>query len=255
MHLVALLIVSIFRRQLVPTSPAVESLGSGSSGQYAAKCSKAQSGPKHARGWTVCILVAAFLLASVDAQASAPVYRVGGARIGHATYAHWMRVAAIAQGWRTVPLGSDDRRCQRLLVRARHLSGAHARAACRQRFGTMNEEVGKLLIQGAWVTGEAASLKVSVTRSEVDSKFNQTRRAAFNTQADYRKFLRESGEWESDLKERVKVDLLAERIRKQVVSDVGEASVKSWISAFQVRWKARTSFAKRYRLSLCGSTF
>ena len=115
--------------------------------------------------------------------------------------------------------------------------------------------MGQLLITSAWIEGEAESLGVSVTQAAVDAEFSRIRRSAFKTLPDYRKFLRESGESERDIKWRTKIDLLSTAIRAQVVSDVGQGGLDSWVKGFQAKWKSLTRCRKQYRISLCGSTF
>jgi hypothetical protein len=84
------------------------------------------------------------------------------------------------------------------------------------------------------------------------------KREAFESEAEYRRFLRESHYTRRDVRERVEVLLFAERIQERVVAGVeGEVAAQKafskFVSEYEVRWKARTVCAPDYAVDRCSN--
>ena len=111
---------------------------------------------------------------------------------------------------------------------------------------------------GGALTGEARERGIRVSDTTVRRQFNTQKHAAFRTQEAFRKFLRESGQTVADIEYRVRLDMLAERIRKDA-EGTGTARTKrhvfaAFIRRFSAKWKGRTSCRPEYAVAGCGST-
>ena len=75
----------------------------------------------------------------------------------------------------------------------------------------------QLLISFRWIEGEAALQGITVSTRRVNAEYRRQKRASFPKERDFRRFLRTSGQTIADVKYRVRIDLLSERIRDRVV--------------------------------------
>ena len=141
--------------------------------------------------------------------ASGPVAVVGTTPISLQVYRHWSNVE-------------------------RH-AGPHKTARAR-RLETMN-----FLISSSWVEAEAAADGVVVTAQAVNQAFNRLRRENFKTAAQFRRFLRDAGETEADVKYRTRLELLSQRLQ-----------TRNPIPDLAARWKPQTRCAPAYMASDCG---
>lgn len=147
--------------------------------------------------------------------------------IERAQYRHWKRVARLGSGEET-----RERRLRRQTM--------------------------SFLISGAWIELEAKRRGIRVTSRQVRREFERQRRKAFKNRREYRRFLRRSGQTEKDVRYRVRLDLLSERVRKDVVRNVEGARrqqrrLDRFVARFRRRWRERTICARGYRVSECGS--
>jgi foldase protein PrsA len=96
----------------------------------------------------------------------------------------------------------------------------------------------QVLVSFRWVEGEAERLDVEVSGAEVDKSFAEQKRQAFPKEADYLKFIRQSGQTEADIRARVRVDLLGQKIQQQVVKGKDTVSDTA-VADFYAKNKAR----------------
>lgn len=87
-----------------------------------------------------------------------------------------------------------------------------------QKARALQDQALELLIQNAWVTGEAAELGIVVTDAEVDAAFREQRDGLSSNRADYERFLREIGFSEADVRVRIRLDLLSSRLRDRITA-------------------------------------
>jgi len=80
------------------------------------------------------------------------------------------------------------------------------------------------ILDAVWIQGEADELGVEVTQGEIDNELASIKRQNFRTEAEYRRFLRESGFTEDDVDERVKLQLLSTQIQQRITESVPEPS-------------------------------
>ena len=81
-------------------------------------------------------------------------------------------------------------------------------------------------------------MNVKVTDAEVKKSFDEQKKQSFPKDADYKKFLQTSGQTEADILQRVKLDLLSNKIRDKVVKGKDTVSDKA-IADFYNKNKAR----------------
>ena len=68
-----------------------------------------------------------------------------------------------------------------------------------------------------WIEGEAKEQGIKVTDAEVKKSFEAQKKQSFPKEADYQKFLKDSGQTEADILQRVRLDLLSNKIRDKVI--------------------------------------
>lgn len=86
------------------------------------------------------------------------------------------------------------------------------RQQCRQQYDALRDEVMQFLLSAQWIEGEAQEQGVQVSQREIDQQFAQERDASFQAEKDYRQFLRDFGYSEEDLKFRVRLTVLQQKI-------------------------------------------
>jgi foldase protein PrsA len=89
----------------------------------------------------------------------------------------------------------------------------------------------QLLISFEWIEREAEEMKIKVSDAEVRKEFDTQKKQSFPKDADYKKFLKESGQTEEDILRRVKLDTLSNKIRDKVTKGkdkVSDAQVRAY---------------------------
>jgi parvulin-like peptidyl-prolyl isomerase len=85
--------------------------------------------------------------------------------------------------------------------------------------GAMND-----LLDQVWIQGEAADLGVSATPKEVSSLLDQTIKQNFRSQAEFEKFKAQSHFTDADIRTRIKLQILSNKIQQQVLGSVANVS-------------------------------
>jgi foldase protein PrsA len=80
------------------------------------------------------------------------------------------------------------------------------------------------LLDGAWLRGEADEEGFSVTEAEVEKEFKKLKKENFKTEAEYEKFLNESGFTQADVDQRVELQMLSAEIQKGITEGASEPS-------------------------------
>jgi hypothetical protein len=85
----------------------------------------------------------------------------------------------------------------------------------------------------------------------------RTRRQAFPKPGSFRRFLARSAMTIGDIVYRVRLDMLSNRIRADVLRGVHGAKAQqnaldAFVAGYQSRWRARTVCARRYAIDACG---
>jgi foldase protein PrsA len=102
---------------------------------------------------------------------------------------------------------------------------------CKQEYDALRDQVLQLLVSFQWIQGEAEEMGIKVSDAEVKKSFDQQKKQSFPKAADYSKFLKDSGQSEEDVMLRVKLDLLSNKIRDQIIKGkdkVTDAQIKDF---------------------------
>ncbi len=108
------------------------------------------------------------------------------------------------------------------------------------------------------VQGQAQEMGISVTPKKVISQFELIRRKSFKSEAQYAAFLKKSHLTQSDVLERIEVQLLTTAIQAKIIEGItGKAAQQKafskFASAFSQRWRSRTVCAPRYAVAGCSN--
>jgi foldase protein PrsA len=120
---------------------------------------------------------------------------VDGVAIDRSAYDHWLAIKAKAEG------GESK---------------------------AVREQVVQQLVHSAWIEGEAEDRGVAVDEAAVRADFERQKQLSFPREAEFAHYLKSSGQSEADVLERVRMDLLSNRIREAAAGDepkVGEEQV------------------------------
>jgi foldase protein PrsA len=125
-------------------------------------------------------------------------------------------------------------------TRAEYAKGAKVpaasvlKASCRSSYNTLSQEVLSLLIEDAWIQGEAYDKHAHVSSAAIDKSWTSEEKGEFSTTAKLDTFLAESGYTVADLKWYVLFDLLQQAITTKVdagASKVSESRVAAYYKA------------------------
>jgi foldase protein PrsA len=180
------------------------------------------------------------LLAAPVASAQAPPLpadafaRVDQTPISRDDFVHWITIASKSDEDKAIP----------------PLDSAEYRK--------LTDEVVQLLVTFRWIEGEAAARGINVSDTTVKRSFDRMKRESFPRERDYQNFLAQYGETEADILQRVKLDLLSNRIRADVIKGAKTAKgqqrvLDRFVKRFTARWKARTACGEPYKSDDCGT--
>jgi SurA N-terminal domain len=154
------------------------------------------------------------------------VAEVDGTPIEKADYEHWLNVAAKSSGQpgAAVPKPPDYTEC---IAQAKKSAPKPAKGQpkqtdadfkkqCQQQYDQLRNQVLGLLISFEWIEREAEEQGVKVTDAEVNKSFEEQKKQSFPKDADYQKFLKDSGQTNEDVLMRVRLDALSNKIRDKV---------------------------------------
>jgi foldase protein PrsA len=185
------------------------------------------------------------------------VAEVDGNAIDKDAFNHWMNVAVKTNGQpnATVPDAPDYAKC---IAAKRKTAPKPAKGQpkttdsqlkdqCKQEYTSLREQVMQLLTSFQWIQGEAKEQGIKVTDAEVKKSFQDQKKQSFPKEADYQKFLKDYDQTEADILQRVKLDLLSNKIRDKVVKGkdkVTDAQVQDFYN------KNKSRFAQPERRDL-----
>jgi foldase protein PrsA len=189
------------------------------------------------RTLTLLALGAFFVPASIIAGCGGvpgnAVAEVDGTAIEKDSFEHWMNIAAKSQGAdNAVPVPPDYKDCIAQLKKnaAKPKEGqpkqsdADYKKQCEEQYKQMREQVLGLLFAFEWFDREAEERGVKVSDAEVKKSFEQQKKQSFPKEADYQKFLKESGYTEEDLFQQVRFDLVRKKLVEQVTKGKDKVS-------------------------------
>ncbi len=178
------------------------------------------------------------------------VAEVDGQTIEKSSYDHWVNVAARSSGQgakATVPKPPDYTEC----IAAKRkttpkpakgqpkVTDEQLKTQCKQEYEQLRDQVLQLLISFQWLQGEAKEQGIKISDAEVKKSFDTQKKQSFPKDADYQKFLKDSGQSEADIMLQVKADLLASKIRDKVVKGkdtVSDAQIQDFYNQNKARF-------------------
>src|SRR4051812_25317311 len=177
------------------------------------------------------------------------VATVDGETIDKTDFSHWVTVAAKSTGAANAAVPDPESGYAKCIAAKRKATPAPAKGQpkvtdtqlktqCKQEYDQLRNQVLQLLISFKWIQGEADAMNVKVSDAEVKKSFAEQKKQSFPKEADYKKFISQSGQTEADILQRVKLDLLSNKIRDKVVKGKDTVSDKA-ISDFYDKNKAR----------------
>ena len=193
------------------------------------------------------------------------VAKVDDETITNAAFQHWMTVAATsaqqqqpgAKGGVQIPKPPDFAACvaNKQKTAPKPAKGqpkptaAQLKAQCKQEYEGLRDQVMQFLISADWIQKEAASQGVKVSDAEVQKQFQQTKKQSFPKEADYAKFLKQSGMTQEDVLFRVKLDRLSTKLREKVTKGQDKVS-NAQIAAYYNKNKQRFAQPERRDLRI-----
>jgi foldase protein PrsA len=177
-----------------------------------------------------------FALVGLSACGGIPgnaVVQVSGTSITKDAFDHWMKVATAS----VAVAGSSEKPAipepPKYTACIAHLAAvapkpakgqaapttAKLKSECEAQYKELQTEVLGFLISSQWVIGEASDLGVKLSDAEVKKELVKIKGEEFPKAAEFEKFLSTSGQSVSDLLLRVKLNLLSQKIEKQIIKD------------------------------------
>jgi foldase protein PrsA len=161
------------------------------------------------------------------------VSTVDGQAIEQRDFDRWMTIAARSSGSAMAPdPATGYRRCiaakrkaMPAPAKSRHeVTGAQLATQCKQDYARLRDQVMQLLISFKWIQGEAAAQNITVTDAELAQSFQDQKQQSFPKDADYKKFLKQSGQPQEDILQRVRLDLLSNKLQDKVIAGKDQIS-------------------------------
>src|SRR4051812_9260717 len=195
------------------------------------------------------------------------VAKVGDTAITKDQFSHWLKIAAISPAGSAepdqaganaqVPDAPNFTRCiaEKKKTAPKPAKGqpkptdAQFKAQCSQQYEGLKQQVLQFLISSAWIQGEAKDQGVTVTDKDVETQFEKTKKQSFPKEADFQKFLKTSGMSLEDIKFRVKLDALSNKLRAKITKGKDAVSAKQ-ISDYYNKNKSRFAQPERRDLRI-----
>jgi foldase protein PrsA len=189
--------------------------------------------PRRLTALCAVFIAAAGISGCGDSVPGNAIAKVDEDPITRATFDHWMRIAAASSQAQSpdqrrrailVPKPPDFVACvaQKRETAPKPAKGqpkpteAQFKQQCKQEYEGLRDQVLQFLISSQWILGEAADQDISISDAQVRRQFETTKKQSFPKEADFKKFLEQSGMTLQDVLFRVKVDALSNRLREKV---------------------------------------
>jgi foldase protein PrsA len=177
------------------------------------------------------------------------VAKIGDTVITKDQFNHWLNAAAhgsAAPGSSvTLPDPPNFTKCianqakQPVPKGAKKPTTAQLKTQCQQQYDALKQQVMQFLVSAEWIQQEAKNQGVKVSDKEVHKQFQDQKKQSFQKEADYQKFLKNSGMTEADLLFRVKLDVISNDVRTKVIKGkdkVTDAQVASYYNKNKQRF-------------------
>jgi hypothetical protein len=105
-------------------------------------------------------------------------------------------------------------------------------------------QAAELLVSWRWIEGEAQLAGIRVSDRRVRRELREQVDQSFPSRRALRRFVRETGQTLADIRFRVRLDLLSNRLRDRVLDGIDPeeqmARLDAFVLEFRTRWKAQT---------------
>ena len=163
------------------------------------------------------------------------VATVDGEAIEKTDFSHWLSVAAKSSGQANAAVPDPEADYAKCVAAKRKATPAPAKGQpkvtdtqlktqCKQEYEALRDQVMQLLTRFAWIDGEAEERGIKLSDADVKKSFEEQKKQAFPKEADYQKFLKQNGQSEADILERVRLDLLSNKIRDEIIKGKDKVS-------------------------------
>jgi parvulin-like peptidyl-prolyl isomerase len=88
-----------------------------------------------------------------------------------------------------------------------------------EQYEQVRDQALSTLLDTAWIQGEAERQGVEVTDKEVQDTFVELKNQNFQTEEEYQQFLQQSGLTQEDIDERVRLQVVSEKIQEQITNE------------------------------------
>jgi foldase protein PrsA len=176
------------------------------------------------------------------------VVRIDGQPITKETFKHWLGVAAAASATTTagqkavkpvVPEPPDYTACVAHLqaIEPKPDKGQQAKtqaalkAECEQQYEALKQQTLGFLTSLEWVFDEAREKGVEISDKQVMAHFEELKREQFPKEAEFQKFLADTGQTVADLLVRVKLSMISTKLQEKVTKsyeNVSEAQIAKY---------------------------
>ena len=102
---------------------------------------------------------------------------------------------------------------------------------CKAEYDSLKEQVMQFLVSAQWILQEADERGIEVSDAEVKKQFDDQKEQSFPDDKAYKEFLETSGQTEQDLLFRVRLDVISNKVRQEVLkgkSEVSNEDVKAY---------------------------
>lgn len=107
------------------------------------------------------------------------------------------------------------------------------------------------------IQGQAREMGIGVRPHEISRELAHIKKQAFKNEAQYRHFLREAHFTNRDVRERVMIQILSEKIQVRVVAGLSETEAQRafnrFVKEYAVRWRGRTVCAPDHVTDRCSN--
>jgi foldase protein PrsA len=196
----------------------------------------------------VAFLSAGCLAACGGGIPSDAVVQIDGQPITRETFKHWLGVAAAASATTTasqkaakpvIPEPPDYTACIAHLqaIEPKPTKGQQAKTPaalkteCEQQYQALKQQALGFLTSLEWVFDEAREKDVKISDKEVMAHFDELKRQEFPKEAEFQKFLADTGQTVADLLLRVKLSMVSTKLQEKITKsyeNVSEAQIAKY---------------------------
>jgi foldase protein PrsA len=193
-------------------------------------------------------ICAGCLMACGGGIPSDAVVQIDGTPITKETFKHWLGVAAAASTTTTAgqkgakpvipePPGYTACIAHLQAIEPKPTKGQQAKnpaalkAECEQQYEALEQQTLGFLTSLEWVFDEAKEKGVKVTDKEVTAHFDELKREEFSKEAEFQKFLADTGQTVADLLLRVKLSMVSTKLQEKITKsyeNVSEAQIAKY---------------------------